>query len=564
MDNTNENQRRYKYVELAGYTLEVEAGSIILNLLPAPTEKMNNQIPIVGARYNNRIVDLYTEINEDGNIEFLDLTCDDGLRIYRQSLVFLLSRAFFELFSSAKVLIKHSLNKNFYCEIDGREKLSSLELQALEAKMREIIQADEPILPQVLSQATALDMLEAFGYEDKVTLLGSLQPKEIKLYSAGSYSDYSYSVLAPSTGLLGIFKLQSYADGFLLRFPASENPLEVAPFPQLPKLGQIFRESEEWLEILGIQNLAGLTRVLGKGAGEANNLIHVAEALHEKKIAQIADEIIQHHDSLRLILIAGPSSSGKTTFAQRLAIQLKVLGLRPISISMDDYFVDRDRTPKDDEGNYDFEAVEAVDLELFNQDLQNLIACNEVECPIFNFPQGRREERGKLIQVEEGHPIIIEGIHALNERVTASISRENKYKIYISALTHIAIDNSNRVPTTDARLIRRMVRDHQYRGQDALDTLRRWPDVRAGEEKNIFPFQEDADIMFNSALIYELGVMKKYALPLLEAVRQEEREYSDAARLIKLLRYFPEIEDDTVPLNSILREFIGGSSIHGN
>lgn len=562
MSKVSEQPKRIATIEVNGKQLRIETGSLILNLLS--TDNGNAQIPIVGAKYNNCIVDLYTEIKEDGKIQFLDLTSEDGLRIYRQSLVFLLSRAFYELFPQAKVLVKHSLSKNYYCVIDGLKKVSPLELQALEAKMREMIAADEPIIPQVLSRQTALDMLEAFGYEEKVALLASLQPNEIKLYSAGSYSNYSYSVLAPSTGLLGVFKLQPYADGFLLRFPAAEDPSTVAPYARLPKLGQIFRESEEWLEILGIRNLAGFTRLLAQGSGEANNLIHVAEALHEKKIAYIADEIYRHRERLRLILIAGPSSSGKTTFAQRLAIQLKVLGLRPISISMDDYFVDRDRTPKDEEGHYDFEAVEAVDLELFNKDLQDLINSKEVECPIFNFQRGCREERGKIICVEEGHPIIIEGIHALNERVTAAIQRVNKYKIYISALTQIAIDNSNRVPTTDARLIRRLVRDHHYRGQSAVDTLKRWSSVRAGEEKNIFPFQEEADTMFNSALIYELGIMKKYAYPLLTAVSQEEQEYSDAQRLITLLSYFPEIDEETVPLNSILREFIGGSSIHGN
>jgi len=364
--------------------------------------------------------------------------------------------------------------------------------------------------------------------------------------------------------VLGIPYLQPYAKGFLLRFPGAENPGVVAPYPQLPKLGQIFRESEEWAEILGIRNLAGLTRVLAKNKGEANTLIHVAEALQEKKIAQIADEIFHHRERLRLILIAGPSSSGKTTFAQRLATQLRVLGLRPVSVSMDDYFVDREYTPKDEKGDYDFEALEAVDIKLFNDNLRQMIENHEVECPNFNFQLGCRQWLGRKLQVEAGHPIIVEGIHALNEKLTSTISRENKYKIYISALTQIAIDNNNRIPTTDSRLIRRIVRDHQYRSQSALNTLKRWPSVRSGEERNIFPYQEDADIMFNSALIYELGVLKKYAYPLLSEVVQKEPEFSDAQRLIKLLFHFPEIEDSIVPLNSILREFIGGSSIHGN
>jgi len=556
-------QKKVISLQINGKKVETEEGSLLLHLLP-PAEEMNNKPPIVGAKYNNLIVDLYTEVNEDGIVEFLDLSSEDGLRIYRQSLVFLLSRAFYELFPQTKIQVEHSLNKNYYCEIEGLDKVSSLDLQALEAKMREYVAADEPIIPQTLSRKTALDILSAYGYEEKVTLLENLDLAEIKLYTVGSYYDYSYSVLAPSTGLLKVFRLQPYAKGFLLMFPAANDYRKVAPYTPLPKLAQIFRESESWLDILGIRNLSGLINLLKRGEDEAVSLIHVAEALHEKKIAQIADQIYQHHQRLRLILIAGPSSSGKTTFAQRLAIQLKVLGLRPISISMDDYFVDREHTPRDEKGDYDFEAVEAVDLHLFNEDLRCLIAGEQVECPIYNFQTGSREPKGRILQVEEGHPIIIEGIHALNERVTASIKRENKYKIYISALTQINIDNSNRVPTTDVRLIRRIVRDSSYRGQSALETLNRWASVRQGEEMNIFPFQEEADIMFNSALIYELGVLKKHAYEHLEKVARDEPEYATAQRLLTLLSYFPEIDDKAVPLNSILREFIGGSSIHGN
>lgn len=555
-------QRKERNVQLkiAGKVVEAEPGSLILGLLPDAGDI--SQSPIVAARYNNIIVDLYTEVKEEGDLEFIDLDSEDGLRIYRQSLVFLLNRAVYELFPHYKVLVNHSLSKNYYCEIEGFTAISPLDLTALEAKMQELVRADEPIIPQVLSKERAIKLLKAVGHEEKAVLLADLPHKEIKLYTSGPFSSYSYSVLAPSTGGLGVFQLKTYAEGFLLRFPDPENPRTIVPYPRLPKLGQIFRESEEWAEILGVRNLAGLRRMVAKG--ETNNFIHVVEALHEKKIAQIADEIYHQRDRLQLILIAGPSSSGKTTFAQRLSTQLRVLGLRPISVSMDDYFVDREHTPVDEKGNYDFEAVEAVDLQLFNNDLKELVDCNEVECPIFNFQEGRRQWPGRKLQVEEGHPIIIEGIHALNERTTCSIPRDNKYKIYISALTQIAIDNSNRIPTTDTRLIRRIVRDNQYRSHSALATLKRWPSVRAGEERNIFPFQEDADIMFNSALIYELGVLKKYAYPLLKDVGQQEREFSDAQRLLKLLSHFPEVSDDAVPLNSILREFIGGSSIHGN
>lgn len=549
-------------INIKNTAIKVPGGQNLLNL--SSHWKGEKDAPIVAARYNNEIVDLFREIDEPGEVEFLDITSEDGLRIYRQSIVYLLSWAAYEIFPQYRIRVMHSLGKNYYCEIEGRKNPSPLELNALEAKMKELVERDEPIIPQVLSKKTALKILTAMGHQDTVDLLEKLPVEFVKIHQSGSFSNYHYSVLAPSTGCLKEFRIQPYAEGFLLRFPQEENPFKVAPYPNLPKLAQIFRESGEWAKILEVDNLAGIYRLLEGGAGQINTLIHVAEALQEKRIAQIADEIYAARDKLRLILIAGPSSSGKTTFAQRLSIQLKVLGMQPIAISTDDYFVDRELTPLDEEGNYDFEALEAMDIPLFNQHLQQLIACNEVECPVFNFQSGTRENIGRKIQVKEGHPIIIEGIHALNEKLTASIPREIKYKIYISALTQISIDNHNRIPTTDTRLIRRIVRDSQYRSQDALSTLRRWQSVRKGEEKNIFPYQEEADVMFNSALVYELGVFRKYAFPLLRAVQREEREYADACRLLCLLEHFPDIPDDNVPLNSILREFIGGSSIHGN
>lgn len=520
--------------------------------------------PVVGARLNNEVVDLYTEVAEPGQLEWLDLATEDGMRIYRQSLVFLLTKAAFELFPHYDIEVKHSLGKSYYCEIDGLEEVSHLELMALEAKMRELVEADEPIIPQHLSRENAVRIIQALGYGKKATLLEKLGQKKVVMYSLGTFSGYSYSVLAPGTGALGVFRLEVYARGFLLRFPSETNPAVVSPYPHLPKLGKVFRETKEWASILGIEHLVDLMQLLEKGPGEVRDLIHVAEALHEKSIAYIADEIFAKRDKIRLILIAGPSSSGKTTFAYRLGIQLRVLGLRPVSISMDDYFVNREQTPRDEKGDYDFEALEAIDLELFNRHLQDLIGCQEVECPVYNFHTGHREFYGRKVQVDQDHPIIIEGIHGLNEKLTASIKRESKYKIYISALAQINIDSHNRIPTTDARLIRRIVRDSQFRSHDALATLKRWPSVRRGEERNIFPYQEEADVMFNSALLYELCVLKKYAEPLLRKVGREEQEYSDARRLLSLLDYFPTMSETNVPLNSILREFIGGSSIHGS
>ncbi len=521
--------------------------------------------PIVGAKIDNEIVDLYTEITKPGRVEFLDLTTEDGMRIYRQSLVFLMTRAAYELSAPYLIRVEHSLGKSYYCELIGSgHRALPLELITLEAKMRQLIELDEPIIPQRIHRGNAIGILSTLGFEDKVDFLKNIDCDQVTLHSSGSFSNYSYSKLVPTTGCLGVFKLEPHDKGFLLRFPASENPAVVAPYPDLPKLDQVFRESEKWANILEISNLVGMVKLLNRDSHAGNELIHIAEALHEKKIAQIADEIYARRDKVRVVLIAGPSSSGKTTFAQRLAIQLRVCGLKPISISLDDYFVNREDTPLDEKGDYDFEALEAVDVALFNEHLKELINGNKIECPIFNFHRGARESQGRAIKVSEDSPIIIEGIHGLNEKLTSAISRENKYKIYISALTQLSIDDHNRIPTTDTRLIRRIVRDNQFRSQNALTTLKRWASVRRGEERNIFPYQEEADIMFNSALIYELSVLKTYAYPLLKAVSRTEVEYSDAQRLLKLLSYFPELKSLNVPLNSILREFIGGSSIHGN
>ena len=548
-------------IEISNQEMQVPTGTTLLNLVTVLEQDL--PYPILGAKYNGELVDLYTEVNTPGKIELVDITSEDGMRIYWQSLVFLLARAVYELFPRRKLMVQHSLGKSYYCEFKGMEYISPLDLIALEAKMKEFVEAEEPIIPQYLSREIALRMLLAQGHEEKVALLENLDYQKIRIYTSGPYSNYSYRVLAPDTGRLKVFRLEAYAQGFLLRFPDSSNPLQVASYPNLPKLGQVFRESGEWASILGVNNLAGLFGLCKQDQQKYTQLIHIAEALHEKKIARIADEIYSQHEKLRIVLIAGPSSSGKTTFAQRLAIQLRVLGLQPISISLDDYFVDRDNTPLDESGEVNFEALEAIDLELFNQQLQELIAGHTVEVPTFNFETGLREWKGKKMQVKQGHPLIIEGIHGLNERLTSSVPRENKYKIYISALTQITIDDHNRIQTTDTRLIRRIVRDNRFRGQSALETLKRWPSVRRGEEKNIFSYQEEAEIMFNSALIYELFILKSYAVPLLSEVSSTKKEYTDARRLLALLEYFPEIPADNVPLNSILREFIGGSSIHG-
>jgi uridine kinase len=385
----------------------------------------------------------------------------------------------------------------------------------------------------------------------------------VALYELEEYIYYSGIELAANTGALDLFDLTPHDTGFLMRMPSVEAPRALAEAPQTPKLSAVFRESQRWARIMGVQDIAGLNRVVSRGPEAVTELIHINEALQEKNIARVADDIFSRLDRTRVILIAGPSSSGKTTFTHRLAIQLRVLGLRPVSISLDDYFLDADKTPMNLLGEKDYESIAALDLRLFNEHLTALIEGGEVLAPVYDFQRGRRHEQGKMLRLETMHPVIIEGIHALNDRLTPSVDRSRKYKIYISALAQMSLDANNRVFTTDARLIRRIVRDYRYRSKKALGTLRMWAAVRRGEQMNIFPHQEDADMMFNSALLYELGILKPFAEPLLREVQQNEAYWADAQRLCRLLSYFPALPHYHVPLNSILREFIGGSAIYG-
>jgi uridine kinase len=462
-----------------------------------------------------------------------------------------------DLFPTGEVTVEHSLSKGLYCELHLEQEVTPQDVQNLEKRMREIVDEERPLLRKSLPLAEAISLFETAGQVEKVRLLRLLKREKVSIYYCGDIYDYFYGNMVPSTGYLQCFELVFYHPGVILRFPEKEKPDVLPTFVEQPKLAQIFLEAERWGRILHCGYVSTLNEhVLNE---QAADIIRVAEALHEKKIAQIADFISEHRKEVRVILVAGPSSSGKTTFAQRLNIQLRVNGVRPVSISLDDYFVDREFTPLDEKGNYDFEAIEAIDLDLFNEHLIHLLQGEQVKIPSYNFLTGEREYRGNSIQIAKDQPLIVEGIHGLNERLTNAISREQKVKIYISALTQLSIDNHNRIPTTDARLIRRIVRDSQFRAHDALQTLQIWPSVRRGEERNIFPYQEEADIMFNSALIYELGVLKKYAEPLLEKISAESIQYSEAKRLLNFLAYFHSIADDEVPTNSILGEFIGKS-----
>lgn len=513
--------------------------------------------PVVAAKVNNEIRDLQNVLEEDCMVDFLELRSDAGMKVYQRSVTLLMIVAARELFPDCEVTVEHSLSKGLYCELHHGRDVTPEDIANLERHMRQLVSEDRPFIRKVLPKTEAIELFKATGQLEKVSLLEQLDREKVSVYYCGKVYDYFYGYMTPSTGYLKVFELKYYPPGIILRLPEKDNPVVLPKFVENPKLFKIFQEAAQWGNILRCGYVATLNHCINNH--DIKDIIRVAEALHEKKIAQIADFVSSHRDEVRVILVAGPSSSGKTTFAQRLNIQLRVNGVWPVPVSLDDYFVDREKTPLDENGDYDFESIEAIDLELFNSHLARILAGEEVEMPTFNFKTGQREYRGHRIKVDKGQPLIIEGIHGLNERLTSAVPRHCKIKIYISALTQLSIDNHNRIPTTDARLIRRIVRDSEFRSHDALMTLKMWPSVRRGEERNIFPFQEDADLMFNSALIYELAVLKKYAEPLLEKVTRENAEYSEARRLLNFLEYFRTVEDDEIPQNSILREFIGKS-----
>ena len=519
--------------------------------------------PIVAMKLNNEFHDLMFIPETGGKLIPVDLSNQDGIRVYSRSLSLVLVRAAAEVFPDCRVHIEHSLSKGLYCEIKFSDKrvFTETDLAAIRDRMTQIIDADESIIKLTLPLQEAIEIFKTRGQNDKVQLLQFKKKPEVHIYRCGDYSDYYYGHMLPSTGYLRVFDLKYYFPGFILRFPTIENPASLPEFQEQRKLARIFYEYEKWGEILEVSEVGSFNKLIA--AGKGGELIRIAEALHEKKIAQIADQIAADRQRIRLILIAGPSSSGKTTFAQRLAVQLRVNGLKPISISIDNYFIDREHTPLGPNGLPDYECLEAIDVELFNKDLMALIQGFSVTLPRYNFQTGNREPGKEAIQVAKGQPVIIEGIHGLNDRLTTAIPKNNKFKIYISALTQLNIDYHNRIPTTDNRIIRRTVRDNQFRGHDARKTISLWPMVRAGEEIYIFPFQEEADVMFNSALIYELAVLKRYAEPLFQKITPEHPEYSEAKRLLKFLDYFLPLDDCEVPINSILREFIGNGCFKG-
>ncbi len=522
-------------------------------------QKIKLDYPILGAMVNNQLEELSYEIYKPKTIEFIDITHRDGRRMYMRSLSFILIKAVKELFPDKNIKIEHSISKGYYCEIEGIEKENLLQTTSdVENKMRQIIERDIPFERKEVLAQEALDIFKNNNFNEKYLLFKTCPQFYTSIYYLDDCIDYFYGYLIPSTGYVKVFDLVNYFDGMLLRIPRRSNPDELQPIVQQNKMFDIFREFKTWGDIIGVGSIGSINeQVLN---GNSSELIKISEALHEKKIAQIADMIYQRKDKVKIILISGPSASGKTTFSKRLSIQMKVLGIRPFQLSLDNYFVDRELTPKDKNGEYNFEVIEALDLDLLYNNLHDLIDGKPVKMPKFDFESGKKHFPNEPISISEDEIFVIEGIHALNPKLMKKFTNDLKFKIYVSALTQVGIDHHNRIPTTDNRLLRRIVRDYQYRNYSAIDTIRRWPSIRRGEDLNIFPFQEECDIMFNSALFYELGVIKKHAEPILKQIPPIEKEYSEAKRLLKFLSYIQEIPEKEIPPTSILREFLSGSS----
>src|SRR6056297_2032834 len=534
---------------------EVTSGMKIIDFIEEI--EIANQDKILAAKINNEMLNLHNTINEDCNIEFITIESRAGNKLYKRSLFMLMAKAVYDIYGEEILNIEHSLSNGIYCELSDNNVLIKTELEEISNKMLKIVKEDHSINLHKMDSEKGLEILRDQGNEEKSRIIEQRKLDEIKLYELDGYYNYYYYPMVPSTGYLKNFKLHYHFPGFVLLYPPINKPDKIEEFIDQPKLADIFYDYEKLGDILEVGFVPDLNdHIENNDYGE---LIRISEGLHEKHIAHIADEINSHKELKRIILIAGPSSSGKTTFTKRLSTQLRINGLKPVSISTDDYFVNRDKTPVDEDGNFNFESLHAINLELFNDHLVRLMRGEEVRLPKFNFKKGIREDSGRVLKLSSDQPILIEGIHGLNNKLTEFIPEDHKYKIFVSALTQLNIDKQNRIPTSDTRLIRRMVRDNLYRGHSALDTIEMWGRVRKGEEKNIFPYQENADVMFNSALIYELAVLKNCAVPLLEEIKEDNPHYYEARRLLEVLDCFKNMPSDDIPKTAILREFIGGS-----
>lgn len=540
-----------------GEIREFAIGTTLKEIAEALSIKLAN--PILGAYVNNRVKPLDYEIVKPRQIRYFDYTNNDGQRMYIRTLSFVLYSAIRNLWPEANLKIDHAISRGYYCEVEGMKKaFTDEDLLQLKREVQSILDRNLPVERKMILSETAVELYEKEGLTSKADLFREYGRLYAPICYLNGHINFFYGHLLISSGFITNFGIERYYEGLLLRFPVASNMEELEPAVGQDKLFGIFREHKNWAEILGIEDIAQLnqiTRLIQYG-----NVIKISEALHEKKIVDIAARISDKRDKVNLILISGPSSSGKTTFSRRLAIQLAVVGLHSIEISIDDFFIDRQHTPLDENGDYDFESLDAIDIPYFNEFLIKLMQGEEVDVPRFDFHLGQRILTGKKIKMQKDNILIIEGIHGLNPALTPQIDPERTFRIFVSALTQISIDEHTYIPTTDNRLLRRIVRDSKYRGYDARTTIQRWPSVRRGEEKHIFTYQENADVMFNSALIYELAVLKKYADQLLKLVKENVPEYAEAVRLLIFISYFDSIPEEEIPPTSVLREFLGGSS----
>jgi len=535
-------------------TLDVDYGTSLLEL--SQNKNIALPYPVLGALINNQVRSLRYKIHKPCSVEFFDITSTYGNGMYTRSLYFILFKAIKNLFPEAKLNILHSISGGKYCELENFEQpLDESVLATIKNKMDEIINADITFIRKEVTYNEAIELFKKQGIEKEKSIFKETNKMYLTIHQLDDVVNYYYGSLLLSTGYVTLYGLELYEHGLLLKIPNPKRPQAIPQTRKMPKLFHVYQQFKEWGNKLGIPYIHNLNEKIS--SGEIGELILTTEALQEKVWANIADEI--HRKKAKMALISGPSSSGKTTSCKRLSVQLSVIGYHPVQISVDDFFVEREETPRDKNGNYDFEALEAIDLTLFNKTLDELLAGKEVKLPTFNFQTGKKEWKGNTIAMQENSILVIEGIHCLNPKLTDSIADDTKYKIFVSALTSLSVDSQNPIPTTDTRLIRRIIRDFNYRGYSALDTLKRWQSVRDGEEKNIFPYQENADIMFNTSLIYELAVLRPYAMPILMAVPEYEPEYAEAIRLIKFLWFFKPINVEMIPGTSILREFVGGS-----
>lgn len=511
----------------------------------------------LSVKVNNKVEGLHYRVYHNKDIEYLDIKSASGARAYTRTLFFILCKAVHDLWPTAEVVIDIPVSNGYYCDINIGRPITQFDAEAVKQRMQKLIDDAIPISRHESTTEEVIDMFTELGMTSKVKLLKSVGRLYTTYYEIDGYKDYYYGTLLTNTRQLYLFGLEKYYDGLLLRIPSREDPSRLGELVRQDKMFDIFKEHHRWQKILGISTVGDFNEAVKKGM--STDLINISEALQEKKISQIAD-MISMRRGVKVVLISGPSSSGKTTFCKRLSIQLLTCGIKPIQISLDDYFVHREDTPKDEKGDYDYESLYALDIPLLNKQLNALFAGEEVELPKYNFQTGRSEKSGHKLKMNDDNVLVVEGIHALNPELTAQIPEEQKFRVYASALTTILLDTHNYIPTTDNRLLRRIIRDYKYRGVSAQETIKRWPSVRAGENKWIFPYQENADVMFNTAMLFELAVIKSQAEPLLELVPENADEHAEAYRLLKFLKYIAPIPNRQLPPTSLLREFLGGSS----